>query len=57
MAAFGFDYNPIASWLASLGYVVCVPNFVGSTGFGIQHMDGNFAEGTDANFMFEWLKP
>lgn len=45
MTAFGFDFNPIASWLASLGYLVCVPNFVGSTGFGIAHMDGVFGDG------------
>jgi len=45
MTAFGFDYNPIAAWLASLGYVVCVPNFVGSTGFGVAHMDGVLGDG------------
>ena len=45
MAAFSFDYNPIASWLASLGYVVLVPNFAGSVGFGIAHMDKVLGEG------------
>eukprot|EP00966_Prymnesium_polylepis_P146139 3375537-Prymnesium_polylepis.1 len=45
MAAFSFDYNPIAAWLASLGYFVCVPNFAGSTGFGIAVMDQVFGAG------------
>lgn len=45
MACFGFDYNPIAAWLSSLGYVVLVPNFAGSTGFGIALMDRVLGEG------------
>ena len=42
MTAFSLDYNPIASWLSSLGYFVCVLILVGSTGFGIAHMDRVF---------------
>eukprot|EP00908_Phaeocystis_cordata_P003267 Transcript_13559.p1 GENE.Transcript_13559~~Transcript_13559.p1 ORF type:complete len:767 (+),score=240.76 Transcript_13559:97-2397(+) len=45
MAAFSFDFNPMPAWLASLGYVVCVPNFAGSTGFGLDVMDEVFGEG------------
>jgi dipeptidyl aminopeptidase/acylaminoacyl peptidase len=45
MAQYSWDYNPILSWLASLGYMVLVPNFAGSTGSGIDFMDKVLADG------------
>jgi len=34
-----FAAAPRLQWLASLGYVVVLPHFEGSTGFGLRHMD------------------
>lgn len=45
MTHFAYDFNPLLSWLAGLGYLVCVPNFRGSTGFGVDYMDEVFADG------------
>ena len=45
MEVFAFDYNPYLCWLARLGYFVCVPNFRGSTGFGVAHMDAVLGDG------------
>ena len=45
MTVMSFDYNPLLAWLANLGYVVCVPNFRGSTGFGVDHMDAVLGDG------------
>lgn len=45
MSQYSWDYNPLPSWLASLGYLVLVPNFRGSTGCGIEFMDDVLADG------------
>ena len=40
-----WDYYPVYHWLASQGFVVVVPNFRGSTGFGVPHMDAVMGDG------------
>jgi len=45
MQQYSIDYNPLLSWLASLGYMVLCPNFAGSTGSGVEFMDKVFADG------------
>ena len=45
MTVIAYDYNPLFNWLASLGYIVCVPNFRGSTGFGMEWMDVDLRDG------------
>ena len=45
MTVFSYDFNPIAAWLASQGYLVAVPNFAGSVGFGVRMMDQVLGDG------------
>lgn len=45
MTCISYDYNPLFNYLASLGYVVIVPNFRGSTGFGVEFMDAVLRDG------------
>ncbi|MCX6031763.1 MAG: prolyl oligopeptidase family serine peptidase [Chloroflexi bacterium] len=33
-------YEPLLHWLAGCGYVVACPNYRGSIGFGVEHMNG-----------------
>jgi dipeptidyl aminopeptidase/acylaminoacyl peptidase len=40
-----FDYVPTHNWLANQGYVVITPNYRGSTGHGVAHMEGVAGEG------------
>jgi pimeloyl-ACP methyl ester carboxylesterase len=42
---YAYDYNPLLNWLAGLGYLVCVPNFTGSVGFGVGFMDAVLRDG------------
>jgi len=42
---YAYDYNPLLNWLANLGYLVCVPNFRGSVGFGLDYMDSVLGDG------------
>lgn len=62
MAQYSWDYNPLLSWLASLGYMVLAPNYAGSTGSGIEFMDKVLADGcgradvADCLTCAKWLK-
>jgi len=61
MTVMGFDYNPLLNYIANLGYLVCVPNFRGSTGFGVDYMDEVLGDGcgdadlTDCFTVGAWL--
>ena len=61
MTVMGYDYNPLLNYIANLGYLVCVPNFRGSTGFGVDFMDQVLGDGcgeadvTDCFTVGAWL--
>jgi dipeptidyl aminopeptidase/acylaminoacyl peptidase len=44
-----YDFNPICNYLANLGFVVITPNYRGSTGCGIGHMESVLGEGVGRN--------
>lgn len=45
MAQYSYDCNPLLSWLAGCGYLVLAPNFSGSTGNGLGHMERVLGDG------------
>jgi dipeptidyl aminopeptidase/acylaminoacyl peptidase len=40
-----FDYAPLLSWLANEGFLVITPNYRGSTGYGVAHMEAVAGDG------------
>lgn len=49
------DFAANSSWLANEGYVVIVPNFRGSTGFGVPHMAAVSGDGLGKNDLSDVL--
>ena len=45
MANHAYEFAPSFNWLADQGYVVVVPHFPGSTGFGLEFMDAVRGDG------------
>jgi dipeptidyl aminopeptidase/acylaminoacyl peptidase len=62
MCQYSYDFNPLLSWLASCGYLVLAPNFSGSTGSGLDHMQRVLGAGcgvadlSDCLACAKWLK-
>ena len=50
-----FDFTPLYNWLANQGFVVIVPNFRGSTGFGVPYMSLVTGEGLGKNDLSDVL--
>jgi dipeptidyl aminopeptidase/acylaminoacyl peptidase len=44
-----YDFNPVCNYLANLGFVVVTPNYRGSTGCGVGHMEAVSGEGVGKN--------
>jgi dipeptidyl aminopeptidase/acylaminoacyl peptidase len=50
-----YDFSPYNSWLANLGYVVIVPNYRGSIGYGVAHMSAVSGDGLGKNDLSDVL--
>ena len=49
------DFRPLLNWLANLGFVVITPNYRGSKGFGVDHMNAVVGEGLGRNDLSDVL--
>ena len=44
-----YDFSPFHNWLANQGFVVLAPNYRGSVGYGVAHMEAVAGEGLGVN--------
>ncbi len=49
------DFAPYCNWLANQGYVVMVPNYRGSVGYGVAHMNAVAGDGVGKNDLSDVL--
>jgi len=50
-----FDFAPLCNWLANEGFVVITPNYRGSIGYGVKHMEAVAGDGLGKNDLSDVL--